>query len=235
MDKILDKVRKLLALSSDSGATEGERDNAVRMAHGLLAKHNLVMADVEAHQAVEGRELHTFDTFGMKWCRRVCRAMGTLFFCKYFISGKINGTKMRHSFVGKQANAVTAALMSEYLITSILKEARSRYQHNLSPMSRAFGFGAATRLMDRVDRMVETGGEDLAPSTALMVVSLYKTEAAANATFLASIGVELTSYGNKHAKDVNTRAYAAGKSFADGLSLSGQVAGTKNLRISDKG
>jgi len=68
---IIEKIKKLLALAADSGATEGERDNAIRMAHGLLAKHNLDMAQVTASQQIEGREKYQNDTWGMLWCRQV--------------------------------------------------------------------------------------------------------------------------------------------------------------------
>lgn len=52
MNPILEKVKKLLALAGNAGATEGERDNALRMAHGLLAKHNLDMADLVSKKVV---------------------------------------------------------------------------------------------------------------------------------------------------------------------------------------
>ncbi len=48
-EKVLDKVRKLLALANNEAASEGERDNAMRMAHKLLTMHQLEMADVDAH------------------------------------------------------------------------------------------------------------------------------------------------------------------------------------------
>ena len=56
MEKILDKVKKLLAVANNEAATEGERDNALRMAHNMLAKHNLAMADLDEHNKLEGRD-----------------------------------------------------------------------------------------------------------------------------------------------------------------------------------
>jgi hypothetical protein len=47
-DKILSRIQKMLALANDLAATEGERDNALRMAYNLMAKHNLDMVTVEA-------------------------------------------------------------------------------------------------------------------------------------------------------------------------------------------
>lgn len=46
--KILGRIRKMLALANNEGASEGERDNALRMAHATLAKYNLDMAEVES-------------------------------------------------------------------------------------------------------------------------------------------------------------------------------------------
>ena len=47
-EKIMARVKKMLTLAYDKGATEGERDNALRMAHKYLAKYNLDIAEVEA-------------------------------------------------------------------------------------------------------------------------------------------------------------------------------------------
>jgi hypothetical protein len=58
---VLERVRKLLALGTNAGATEGERDNAMRMAHALLAKYNLDMAQVqmETGEVSEDRRVPT--------------------------------------------------------------------------------------------------------------------------------------------------------------------------------
>ena len=94
MENILNKVKKLLALANDSGASEGERDNALRMAHGLLAKHNLDMLDLTRHMQVEGREDYMGAGFSMMWCKYISQSIAKLFFCKYYFGAKINGTKV---------------------------------------------------------------------------------------------------------------------------------------------
>ena len=47
MNPIIEKIRKLLALANGTGAADQERESALRMAHALLAKHNLSMSDTE--------------------------------------------------------------------------------------------------------------------------------------------------------------------------------------------
>lgn len=230
MDKILEKVKKLLALANDAGASEGERDNALRMAHNMLAKHNLSMVDLNEHSAMEGRETHVLEGFNKKWCRQIGKSIAELFFCEYYFGEDINGTKCPHYFVGKQSNAVTASLMTEYLIASILKECRKNWKHNLAPESRAFAYGAADRIFSRVCEMrknPEVEGE----GNALVVINLYKTEREANRAFMDKSGVSLVKIKSK-AQPVNSRAYNKGFEYADGLSLNGQLVNRNQKRLS---
>lgn len=69
-DRILERVRKMLALANDEAATEGERDNALRMAHNLLMKHQLSMEDVENHAKDKDDPRGHFkgDGWSMPWC-----------------------------------------------------------------------------------------------------------------------------------------------------------------------
>lgn len=223
---IIEKIKKLLALADNSGATEGERDNALRMAHGLLAKHNLDMAEVIASQQCEGREKHMNETWGMLWCRVLSLHVSKLFFCRYYYGAKVNGTRSQHFFVGKASNVVTAALMADYLIHSILKECRSRGWHNLSPQTRSFATGAARIIGERVTALMQNP-EGEATGTGLMVQSLYKTEAEANAAFLRESGTKLTTKTTR-TSGLDNRAYAAGQDYGSSVGLGVQV-GNKNL------
>lgn len=49
-DKILDRIRKLLAMANDERGNDNERETALRQAHAMLTKHGLELADVEAHE-----------------------------------------------------------------------------------------------------------------------------------------------------------------------------------------
>lgn len=56
-EKILDKVRKLLALSEDQGASEGEIENALRMAQQLMMKHNIDSGEINISPLDIGEDL----------------------------------------------------------------------------------------------------------------------------------------------------------------------------------
>lgn len=232
MENILNKVKKLLALANDSGASEGERDNALRMAHGLLAKHNLDMLDLTRHMQVEGREDYMGAGFSMMWCKYISQSIAKLFFCKYYFGAKINGTKVEHHFVGKSSNATTAALMSEYVIASILSQCRKNWKHNLAPESRAFATGASDKIRTRVAEMIATAKPEGSESTSLVLVEFYKTEMEANEQYLKSQSVSLVKGKHRQQASVNETAYASGKQFGGTIGLNGQVVQRDQIRIS---
>ena len=122
-ERILARVAKMLALANDAGATEGERDNALRMAHATLAKYGLSLAEAEAKgSAPEAKRTRTnLKTRKEVWVAWLASAVADLFFCRsYFMADSRNKT---YFFIGREANAVTAAEMLAYLVSSIFKEA----------------------------------------------------------------------------------------------------------------
>ncbi len=228
-DKILDRVRKMLALANDTRASDGERDNALRMAHNLLAKHNLSLADVEAaaRNASDPRGEYTEVGWAQPWARTVYDAMSKLFFCRYAYGGKINSTKLRHKMIGRSSNATTALLMADFLCTSILRECRQRYVHNLSPQSREFATGAAHRIYWRVQKLIEERARDKPDhpqgnGCALVLADVYRLESEANALAVAELWPALKT--GKPAPDVPlTKAYFAGQEYGATASLNVQL------------
>jgi hypothetical protein len=226
---IINKIKKLLALAADNNATEGERDNALRMAHGLLAKHNLDMSMVHASQRAEGREEHVNATWSMVWCRTVSHRVARLFFCNYYSGRKINGTKCNHHFIGKSSNVATAALMADYVIHSIMKEYRSKGWHNLSAEGRSFAMGATRVISERVSALMQTP-EGASDSTALVVRNLYKSETEANTEFIKAAGTTLTTRKVRSSPVVGS-AYREGKEFGSKVGLDVQIRNNQTLAI----
>lgn len=229
---IIGKIKKLLALANDAGATEGERDNALRMAHGLITKHNLDMQEVLSHGATLEERLDYANTaLGMLWCRSISQSVAKLFFCKYYYCQHKQSDKVNHHFVGKASNATTAAMMAEYVNASIVKECRKRFKGDLTPEARAFGVGASDRIRERVAEMAKAENiEGVSSSTAIVVRDIYKTELEANEAFLKSAGVELVT-SKRRSRSVNLDAYASGKDFGNSIGLNNQVTGSKPLGI----
>lgn len=109
-DVVLSRVRKMLALANDAAVSEGERDNALRMAHATLAKYNLSLSEAETAGA-DADESRVSDsaaeTIGHAWLRTIFYAVAQLYFCKYY-TARLNGQKVRHYFIGRESNTTTA-------------------------------------------------------------------------------------------------------------------------------
>ena len=226
-EKILDKVKKLLALATNEAATEGERENALRMAHNLLAAHNLAMSDLHEYEKQESREQMTVETFQMGWCCQLANATAKLFFCIYIQGEKLNATKGKHYFIGKESNVVTASYMTEYLISSILKECRKRFKHNLAPESRSFAIGATNALLAKMRTMRES---NTAPSmgTGIVLYNIYQLEEKENEEFLAGLGIKTKSVVTRQAK-VGIE-YHDGKRYGNSLNINEQVTTSKKAK-----
>lgn len=232
-EKILARVRKLLNLANDAAATEGERENALRMAHATLTKHALDMEDVSEfdRNKIDPRGEYNTEGWNLPWCRQIRAAVAKLFNCSYFYQ-KINATRGKHSFVGRESNSTTAMYMSEFIITGMLKECDKRYGHRLTPGGRSFGEGAAARLWSRVYDMQKTQQREFtAAGSALVVQDIATSEKAENEAWLkANVGDLVKAKARNSKVDIN--AYRAGADHANSISLNTQVTnkkGTKQL------
>jgi hypothetical protein len=163
MEKILERVRKLLAMANDERGNEGERDNALRMANNLMAKYQLDMADIPTEVRERDDPIGRFDVDGwyIPWCNMIRGSVARLFSCKYLQGGKINATRGRHIFIGRASNATTAMLMSDWIVKEALREADRVAGHRLTPAGRSFGLGVASRLARRVTELLEKSAAEL--------------------------------------------------------------------------
>lgn len=220
-DKILGRIKKMMALANDAAATEGERDNALRMSYKLLAAHNLSMVDVEAHGAMkpEKREQHRASFVVYPWARNIASNVSDLFFCKYYFQRAGSGKQATHTFLGKVSNATTASIVADFVVRSVLKEASRRYGSAISPEARNFAVGVARRIGERV-RELRREESVATPGTALVLASLYDSEKKANDSWLALQGVTLKITTASTKAVTNAAAYHAGKDFGNRVSLS---------------
>lgn len=233
-DKIISRVRKLMALANDERASEGERDNALRMAHATLAKYNLSMAQVSEGGAQEARVFQAFRGKSQPWTRSTANAVAGLFFCKYFY--KNQGSYCEHNFIGRESNAITAKEIAEFVIKSILSEANrlSKYEANPNVWWTQFCKGAANQVWHRCAQLRKDAERESAAAptatgtgTSIVLASLYKTEMQSNEDFLAEQGLRLRSAASRE-RYTGAEGYAAGKSFGAKVSLSRQVGATSN-------
>lgn len=227
-NKILEKVRKLLAMANHETANETERETALRQAHALLTKHGLDMVDVSEHERskMDPRGHFEDEDWGMPWTRTVRQAIAELFMCKYIVGHKVNATRSKHHFVGRESNATTAMYMSAFVVSSILKEGRSRYTHNLSPQTRAFAQGAANKIYERVQTMIAQKVAEVQASDGkgLALVDLRTAEDSDNEGFVS--GWNLKKCVSRDTK-MDAKAYRDGQAHGNTIGLNVQVSTTE--------
>jgi hypothetical protein len=229
-DKILDRVKKMLALGNCEGATEAERETALRMAYNLLAKHNLSISDLPSDEQQEDREQQEVSLCADKWARSMAQAVAKLFFCSYYYSKTGKSRRDIHYFVGKQSNAGTARYMAEYVISSVKREASKRYGAANNPEGRSFCVGATNSIRARVNDMVKQATEST-PGTALVLINLHKSEAIENDKWLATVAqVKLKTSKPRADNSLRHDAFYDGRDYGKTVSLNPQVTAGKGAK-----
>lgn len=186
-NKLLEKINKLLAMANDAGASDTERETAMRQAHGILAKHNLDMAAINDVNAKGGRDIHQVIAKKHQWACRVADAIAKLYFCEYLI-GSSNANYSQHLFVGKTDNCAVAIAMFQYLVKSLMSDSRKYVKRNNiteSPYKAEMDFlkGASYSISTnarKIREQKEAEMRDPSSGTALVLADYYKQEQEAN-------------------------------------------------------
>lgn len=151
--KMIDKVRKLLALATS--ANENEAALAAEKAQAILAEYNLDLSEVKSidHDEDEDVEIMVGGVTSKRpWRRPLAQAVAQMYFCTYFYQGI--GKKEQHSFVGSKANTQVATMMFQYLSDTIHrlgnKEALKYPKSEHSRARVAFKGAAALRVCVRI-------------------------------------------------------------------------------------
>lgn len=238
-ESVINRIRKMLRLAADKGASEGERDNAMRMARSTLAKYNLDMAEVEndskgpSKSIGEERVEHTAVFFGRPWARAIAVAAAELCFCVYVYVPAKRGKDTRHIFVGRTSNAVTAGELARYLVESVQKEATMfvRRKGLGYDSLRSFAMGAAQAINRRVALLVAE------PAAALDTSTLIEATPKGPGTSLAVIQTNEKTENMRHLEKAMPNlqkgrhgqathdhiARAAGHQYGSTVSLSRQL------------
>lgn len=211
MERIVDKVRKLLNLAAKN-SNEAEAASAAAKAQELLAAYNLDMASV-GQGGDDGKREDARQRGGMYiYERELWNAIAQLNFCMYFTTrGKMKNKagKLQWSFVhrviGRTVNTIGSKVMAEYLQGTIERLCRERFpQNNQFFMREAVAFREgmsdkiAARLWQRRSEVLEEQAAKKAEEAertkgagtafALTLVDVKANEEAGNYDFLHGEG-----------------------------------------------
>jgi hypothetical protein len=219
MEKIVERVRKLLALAGNN-PSEAEREAALRKAHAILLEHNLQMHDViEKIETVNAYDMVV--KYPSTWSRVISNAIANLYFCK-FVYTKVGRSYIAH-FIGMRVDAEIAQMVASNIIESVAREAV--YHSRVTGGSVAsFKNGAASSIAYRCRKMREQAEADPVPGTALVVQSLYKTRAAEAEDFTQNKWGKLKET-NRRMRVTADESGRAGSKFGGTVSLTPKVGG----------
>jgi len=183
MEKVLDKVRKLLRLARDKGASEAEAATALAMAQKLMLEHNIKDVEEEFEiKAVFGNWLKLGRSM-QQWQEFTASAIAKLFNCRVTVIRKRGLVR----FVGKPENIEVCGLTYFWVleqIEKIYKEGLAEYRgmESLSQQDRAafrtsFKQGCAARVSHRVNEMVANIRRTIPDHMALVVIDQSRAAA----------------------------------------------------------
>ena len=110
--KILERIKKLMALADDRGATEAEAMAAALAAQKLIAEYDVEEWELHSKDA-EPIVKEKAEATPRKWRWKLAAVIGPAFRCRYYNSTVVNGYGKRRQhivFVGYKTDARAAAL-----------------------------------------------------------------------------------------------------------------------------
>jgi len=182
VEKIIDKVRKLLALARDKGASENEAATALAMAQKLIIEHDIknVEEAVTVH-AIRGQWMGV--KLGDKWHKFLAHAVAELFNCR-FVSNGVGDIQ----FVGKPENIEVCELTMKWVVEQVealYKEGLATFKRQLGGLDQrtrgnfrqTFKEACALRVYRRAKEIVATARNVIPDHMALVVIDQSRAAA----------------------------------------------------------
>ena len=222
--KIVDKIRKLLALGESP--SEAEAQSAYAKAHELLRLYNLELSDITAsvQSAVQG-EVVDEGAHELLYERVLMGVIATANYCAFvIIKGRVPGAgkaSYQYKLFGREANIATTMVMFEYLrgVVRRLADVALRSMEVEHFVKKDFRIAMIRRLQERMEEQAIAEAQN-SGGTALVVVSTEARDA------MRAAHPHLR-YSNVRSNDMSASA-SMGRRMADSVSLNRQVDGARS-------
>lgn len=223
METILQKVKKLLALASESGnSNEHERASAMAKAMALLAEHNLTLTNVDAFgkappiDVISHKDLTTkLEPFVRTLISATCKLYYTGYYMAYYGKGYVP------CFYGTRENIDVTMEVSRFIIDSVRSESKRIYRDARS--RKDFCLGAAQVIWQRTLQMLkDEAPQDQTVTTTNALVVVRDTLTKANDAFKSTLN--LTTSRSRSSTIRNCSAFSSGKAFGSSVNLTRRTA-----------
>jgi hypothetical protein len=153
--KVVERIKKLLALAKDAGASENEASVAAAKAAEIMEEYGLTMMAVESSGGEgEGRDKTAFKN-DLRWhfYEHLMKAVAESCFCYLEVERLVKEKRFHFTLIGRQSAVVSATVLYEYLKTTIHKLGREAKREGMTEL--LFCAGASERITERLhDRHV---------------------------------------------------------------------------------
>ncbi|KKN33846.1 hypothetical protein LCGC14_0799800 [marine sediment metagenome] len=229
-----EKIRALLRLANDAGASEHEASLAMERAHELLLKHNLDMMEVEAGEDDEVQQVveEEFDyRYADRWRPSLVNVVAKHNYCRVINRSKRGSLQV----IGRTHNVVATKEMSRWLMGQVADLTRERWGIEANVLEQTgdtreqdwkdgFAYGIITRLKERLaeQKAMEEGRDSNV--RALVVDLSSETNSFINRAYPGGLTSRTVRFDGA--------AYNVGVRAADGVSISPegrQVGGERKL------
>lgn len=245
---VIEKIKKLLALANDGGATEEEAATAASMASALAIKYSMDLAKIQlsgqptAKEGVEDQTVYESDKYE-PWIASLIHGLvalngGTFYFSNW-------GSSVHYRVIGKPTALAVIRLMIPYLVKSVKRlntEAVKRYGFTMD-QRRAFRAGfrqsCAFRLYERMGEKAEEmrTKDDVAQkttgSTALVVLNHFEQDARDIQVWMEQQGYKFKTRSAKARKAIKQEGAMGmheGRKAGDRIGLDPQVSGSSGAK-----
>lgn len=230
-EAILERIRKLLALANDKGASENEASTAMKLAMGLMARHN-IEEEALAKKDVKENLVKQYVSKEEFWHDAAFNASCHLFNCRMLFAGSRG-----YWAIGHESHVAAALLTFPYItnqVERLYKQAlpRGMTKSDRANFRRTFKDACARRVAVRaMELMAELRRNDeeakaATGSTALVVASMMDRQLREVDDFMK------TAFDKIGVRNVKGRSgglgTAAGDAAGHKVNLSRQVTGSSN-------
>ena len=157
-DKIYEKIKKLMALSSGSNF-EDESNTALAMANSLMEQYNITAKDLDEYGRSQEFGKLTNDQKGEPtlykiWEKQLMNAIAKLFNCELVFSHEVSRKSTMH-VLGREGNVRTAIAMNDWIVKKIKADAKAKYPGRQMASRNSYALGVVDNICSRVQQMVE--------------------------------------------------------------------------------
>lgn len=227
-DKILGRIKKLLAMANDVGSPE-EAVIAARRARSMMDKY-----DIQKHEVEQFSDKSKFGKvkFGKEykympvWINILSVAVAEWNDCigRLDCEWKSNGNRKYIQFLGLEADAITARVMMEYLQDTVIRLAKAQGYGSNARMLTSFKLGASRELCSRIHKIIKERQKEIKTSTGTDLVVIKKQ--------LVEKEFGATNYSKANVKIGDGGAYCQGIEAGSKINLHSQVGNSKQGKLS---